>query len=112
MGSDVKWTPEPWRLSDEHPTIIKAGGDVMVASACGYTGSGYFPDDETAPHNAARIVACVNGCAGLNPEAVGDLLAAAKAYIDFYDNWGTMKQEDAAIGMLRAAIQKAETTNA
>jgi len=34
--------------------------------------------------NAARIVACVNGCAGINPEAVPELLATLKAVLALY----------------------------
>ena len=33
------------------------------------------------PSNAARIVACVNACRGINPEAVPALLALAKAIL-------------------------------
>lgn len=31
------------------------------------------------PEHAARIVACVNACAGINPEAVPDMLEALRA---------------------------------
>ena len=78
-------TPEPWIAfyanRDDKETILDSNED-----GCG----GYFATlhgtKETQRANAARIVACVNGCAGLNPAAyqelidsVGYLIGAAKA---------------------------------
>ena len=35
--------------------------------------------------NAVRIVACVNACAGINPEAVPDLLATLRDIVRLHD---------------------------
>ena len=59
-----KWTKGPWRISADSPTIIKKdyrriGSDdgELIASACGIDGSGFFPSDEEAKHNAHLIAA-------------------------------------------------------
>jgi len=41
--------------------------------------------EEEAEANAARIVACVNGCAGINPEAVPELAEALRAMLELGD---------------------------
>ena len=53
--------------------------------------------------NGLRIVACVNGCEGVNPGAVPDLLAACRAVERAEPEW------DAAdfIEQVRTAIAKA-----
>lgn len=62
----VGHTPGPWRISSECKTIIKQDlshiglGDssgVLIGSASGYTGSGFFPTDEEAVCNARLIAA-------------------------------------------------------
>lgn len=61
--------------------------------------------------NAARIVACVNACAGINPEAVPDLLTAAEAILINPPSWttrdGGVEWPD-RMDTLRAAIAKAK----
>ena len=72
---DAKCTPGPWKVHSENPNIVnmqapaKRGGGYMYA-ACG--GSDILGNAA----NAARIVACVNGCEGLNPAAYREVLAA------------------------------------
>ncbi len=74
-------TPEPWRISGR--------GSYISSSSAGYVPLRTpFREDafrDVSAHNnkelednAARIVACVNACDGINPEAVPDLLAAAE----------------------------------
>lgn len=46
----------------------------VVVNTCGYKGE--------REANAARIVACVNALAGINPDAVPDMKLALKACID------------------------------
>ena len=62
--------------------------------------------------NAARIVACVNACARINPEAVPDLLKLAKAMLLFYDELladdAFTSEQDNYVNPLRAIIAKAE----
>jgi hypothetical protein len=62
-----KHTPEPWGDLD----------GVIVPPYATDDGQAWIADTRSAPNarrNAARIVACVNACAGINPEAVPDLL--------------------------------------
>jgi hypothetical protein len=69
-------TPEPWTTN---PDINRLGW-IIESSATG---------EEVAitrfRPNAARIVACVNACAGINPEAVPDMLAALQDALDTTD---------------------------
>ena len=37
--------------------------------------------------DARRIVACVNACAGINPEAVPDLIKACQDVEDVFNQW-------------------------
>lgn len=72
----TKHTPEPWVLN-KWQGIEDARG--MTIEVCGVAlPTGRVPEDHTGHANAARIVACVNACAGINPDAVPDLLAALK----------------------------------
>lgn len=74
--------------------------------------------------NAARIVACVNACEGINPEAVPELLEALKHALDSithgqpgleneddftmqFDNGPEFRTD---LKMIRAALAKAEGT--
>lgn len=89
-------TPGPWRISKESPTIIKRdfreiGSDEgeLIASAHGYSNSGFFPDGAAAIANA-RLIA-----------AAPELLAALRNYVD-----GCSLSID-ALAVARAAIAKA-----
>ena len=88
--SESKHTPEPW------PTDMRGIVFANGALACGYVARNSEPY-----HNSNRAVACVNACAGINPEAVPDLLEALKSAVaaPVCGNW----YEQAA-----AAIAKAE----
>ena len=57
-------TAEPWRTEN---------GDVVCKE--GPIAAVMLPNDRA---NATRIVACVNACEGINPEAVPELLEALK----------------------------------
>ena len=78
----TKHTPEPWRQFTELGTIgdvvDSKGRAVAQAQETGNFERGAPEGLAERNANAARIVACVNGCAGINPEAVKDLLAALK----------------------------------
>ena len=45
---------------------------------------GFTIDRETGKANAARIVACVNALAGLNPDAVADVVKALEDLSGFH----------------------------
>lgn len=101
-------TPEPWRLdtdggSGQYHNIRHN----MICSGPYLLGS--RRDTGTAKADAARIVACVNACAGINPEAVPDLLAAVEdALIQFGANADYSEDDANSVSMLRAAINKAK----
>ena len=57
-------------------------------------------------HVFCRIVACVNGCAGINPEAVPELLSALKSAASFGPS-----MDDQTITKVMVAIAKAEATS-
>ena len=94
-------TPEPWG-----PDLGPIDKDYYIEPMTLLT---------TRDYKRAR--ACVNACAGINPEAVPDLLAAAKAVKDAIEKTGEFgafnppgySNEDAEVyDYLIAAIAKAE----
>jgi len=94
MTMNSKHVEEPWMILDQ-----RAGESLTI---CGKLENGYdwkgrrilgrppvaFLSQcvtEVERANASRIVSCVNACAGINPEAVPELLTACKemlAYIE------------------------------
>jgi hypothetical protein len=81
MTNNNQHTPGPWTVYKEQMVLGKppknwrptqSEPEYIVTQTRLYTS----PDRETANANAARIVACVNACEGLNPEAVRELLEA------------------------------------
>ncbi len=72
-------TPEPWLASG----ALRSDGAWVISAEPGYAIDQIAvvqTDDRigSTDANAARIVACVNACAGIDPEAVPALLAAAR----------------------------------
>ena len=71
-------TPEPWTWDKAKPHKLKpVNADGTLGSSIGYfhcgvggKGRGNFEEDK------AHILACVNGCAGLNPAAYREVLDA------------------------------------
>ena len=78
--TNAKHAPEPWVISEDSENDIlsesygKGNGWYEVAAPV--SGSG---NDDDAQANAERIVACVNACEGIDPEAVPAMLEALKA---------------------------------
>ena len=73
-------TPEPWKYLP--PDHVGGAAIIPMEGPCICTFWNENPDLRSeAEHdaNARRIVACVNACEGINPEAVPDLLAACEA---------------------------------
>jgi hypothetical protein len=70
MPAETQHTPEPWELT-RHATPD-------YAPQCGIYSEDHPADFAIVKGeaNARRIVACVNACKGINPEAVPDLLEA------------------------------------
>lgn len=99
----VAHSPEPWDVPDENPFCIGGGPE---GTSLGQMSS-FHPDvsDAEDAANARRIVACVNACEGINPEAVPELLAFAKDIYEHHDGTfpvGFLKSR------LRELIAKAE----
>ena len=107
---EMKHTPEPWGLHDAyHPdgeNTPNAGfvqpengepgwsywdcrissGRKLIAMVSGHNhDNGGFPradNPEEVAANARRIIACVNACAGINPEAVPDLIQSLEETLE------------------------------
>jgi hypothetical protein len=71
----MKHTQEPWNLRLGRTLINIKGPDGQQI--------GQF--HATKCEEANRIVACINGCAGINPEAVPGLLAALEMMLTIHD---------------------------
>lgn len=107
-------TPGPWKWDESWGAIVVDRPDMQklicpMWTGCDRARMGRDVVDEDLA-NAARIVACVNACEGINPGAVPDLLAALKSCLPDLAHYasnhgpGPDKRLDAA----RAAIAKAE----
>ncbi len=111
-----KHTKEPWEVAiidDE-----EGRGEWYVIMADGIIFARIPKLDPSTPEgkefgaNVCRIVACVNACAGINPEAVPDLLASVKAGVAMRqtaivdDDFPEMR--DRFDLLARAALAKAE----
>lgn len=119
-----KHTPEPWNIhphykcegmavENEHGegwvawSAVIGKGEMIIADVKGCTHDGGFSKVENGKEvqaNADRIIACVNACAGINPEAVPDLLAAAKGIIKAIEDGNGV----VCYRAMMAAIAKAE----
>lgn len=109
--SDSKHTSEPWELHPDYPNQVRrppSNDAYGLSASIADCSSGIWPDSKTVA-NAARIVACVNACKGINPEAVPDLLAALQAVLDVPEARKALEQwGDRELIAARAAIAKAE----
>lgn len=105
-----KHTQEPWEVVRVHGVTIGCGNTLngahrMIANVVTCT-------EETVAQNDAnfsRIVACVNGCEGIEPSAVPELLAACEALVTYDKNgrFGVPSFSE-AIWRARDAIAKAK----
>ena len=87
-----RWTPEPWRSEtiNDHldigynasRAILKElpEGKLRVVAEVWKTNDSLasMDDDKEGLGNLDRIVDCINGCVGINPRAVGDMLSALR----------------------------------
>lgn len=90
-----------------HLISNKTGKVVLVQWAQGADDSGLI----ISQADAQRIVAAVNGCEGINPEAVRGLLGACRALIDCQREKAPTAfnmRYDTAVQGAKAAIAKAE----
>jgi hypothetical protein len=108
-------TPGPWasckprESHTKHPLIVGTGFHNGKIATMGAPGK-FWSTPEREQANADRIVACVNACEGINPEAVPDLVAALedallslkRVHVDERD-WA----DNPVIQNARAALEKA-----
>ena len=105
-------TPEPWIATNDnmHHTFKRAyiwqkGDELPDSNRIAIAAVQY--NDEA---NAARIVACVNALAGLNPDAVLGLVAALREAVNWAEGYATVgtRNPPAFLDAARAALAKAE----
>lgn len=101
VTAPAKHTPERWWRHDVFADpgtaqiwTDESHGSVMIAITAG-------ADREA---NAARIVACVNACAGLNPDALPALIAAAEHALVEFDRCTMFDANGSAFDALRSAL--------
>ena len=106
--TEVRHTPEPWRVylrgRDGHEIHTD---DTVVCCLHDDSRDTLSPDPRGGP-DARRIVACVNACEGINPDAVPDLLAAARELVKDVHGCGLDESMIAAVSACAAAIARAE----
>lgn len=97
-----KHTAEPWltNTNSQGDWDISPDGEDMICDLKGCANS---------EANAVRIVACVNACAGLNPDAVPGLVSALRAALNHIEHgWTDPALCIAVADIARAALAKAE----
>lgn len=103
--SDTKHTPGPWTAKANPNDWGWDFPNVQDAKNCRPICHVPDWDKPEGEANWARIVACVNACEGINPEAVPDMLAALEATQKVLaEQW---VQHHPLNNQIRAAIAKA-----
>jgi hypothetical protein len=96
----MKHTPEPWKLEKQYEADRSYTYKIVQEK------EGYYPiiPCSNFSENFARIVACVNACAGMeDPEAVMNMMRSVTLSIDGNPNFGKVLQE---MERLKAANDK------
>lgn len=75
MTIPPNWTPEPWTNSRGFENLVSSHDGQTPICDCR---SSWNPPGPIEHANAERIVACVNACEGLNPEAIPELIAVCE----------------------------------
>ena len=113
-------TQEPWVKHQHDPFeprwIMTLEPKALFIARMGHPAGCDSPDQDTEAANADRIIDCVNACAGINPEAVPDLLevcqsimAGVKAGNLYITQRGSLTGIACkSLSALQAAIAKAE----
>ncbi len=109
-----KHTQEPWHLEDQGCPKLAGCHEFEIRNAAGrYVATVDCSASTENAANAARIVACVNACEGINPAAVPDMLRAARYALEVLRSIDrTVVEAPGYVEMaedgLRAAFAKAE----
>ena len=106
-----KHTKGPWRVDPEIRTndrgIDYINGFDIRADGYEIVGCEGITGGPVEAANAARIVACVNALEGYNPDAVRDVVEAAKRALNFIQNTESELGEPLDSGdALRAALAR------
>ena len=67
-----------------------------------------YESEQTNSANAQRIAACLNACAGINPEAVPDVVAALREAVNWAEGYAQGGVIPEYLKAARAAIAKLE----
>lgn len=108
MPAEAQHTSEPWEINPRlsgFPQIATPDGVVIAKTDCSISAVYWVNDSKRAQANARRIVACVNACKGINPEAVPEMLEAIILLCDTTNP--RVPCEHPAFSIARAAISKA-----
>ncbi len=105
------YTSEPWfAVNNGVYWEIRTENGIFFGEQIGDTcASNHITAGPNGEANTKRIVACVNGCKGINPDAVQDLLKACIESLARFeqDGWPLNDANLSAINTLRNAIEKA-----
>ena len=111
-------TPGPWKIYDGYgsdrsrPSIVDSIPDrdgKCVANCIAFASS----TNNQMDANAARIVACVNACEGINPEAVPEMLSVLHqclSAVEFCERPDQRRDPASLSRQIRTLIAKAEAT--
>lgn len=102
MNKTQEWTREPWEAQSE---VFKSETSTLLGTC--YPQKGVEDSFGRADRNAARIVSCVNGCAGLaDPGAIGELIEAVSMVFDHIGGGNSLHPDDSYTDDLRAALRR------
>src|SRR3990167_225854 len=89
-GCTMSHTPDPWEPS------LACEFDINSCNASHVASVSPHQDAEAIP-NRDRIIACVNGCAGLDPAAYRACVDALKELVEFHDEDTGWREQDATL---------------
>ena len=108
MGNDIDdiehIAPTPWKKAPHHGDEIDDANGHLVCRCMG--------ERDEAKAIRDHIMACANGCAGLNPKAVSELLNEATVAVNHLDalrkpgQWFSGERTAAVVRRTRAALAK------
>ena len=105
--TETKHTPEPWKAQGKNIKGDTCRSSAKITYARADSRGKLLPGYDEA--NAARIVACVNSCKGINPEAVTFALDALVRCVEILEAVEGMPVSD-GLHMARKAIRDLTAT--
>ena len=93
------WTKEPWNVMPSGVVIVSGPiGKLSIIASCDSESSLGIQSELEQDANAARIVDCVNACAGIaNPAAIKDAVAVLKSICDCHADSTTTSEQLVAL---------------